>query len=115
VENLPRFDRRPDLRAHSQSSLTRGCSALCGGRHRSYEFGRLCERRVGGLRIGWRAVPPGAVGRRYSRECREVPACMGGAGTMKVTGIRLFPLPPRWLFLAVDTDAGITGWGEPVL
>jgi galactonate dehydratase len=34
---------------------------------------------------------------------------------MKVTGIRLFPLPPRWLFLAVDTDAGITGWGEPVL
>ena len=34
---------------------------------------------------------------------------------MKVTGIRLFPLPPRWLFLAIDTDAGITGWGEPVL
>jgi galactonate dehydratase len=34
---------------------------------------------------------------------------------MKVTGIRLFPLPPRWLFLAIDTDRGITGWGEPVL
>jgi galactonate dehydratase len=34
---------------------------------------------------------------------------------MKVTGIRLFPVPPRWLFLAVDTDAGLTGWGEPVL
>jgi galactonate dehydratase len=24
-------------------------------------------------------------------------------------------VPPRWLFLAIDTDAGITGWGEPVL
>jgi galactonate dehydratase len=34
---------------------------------------------------------------------------------MKVTGFRLFPVPPRWLFLAVDTDAGVTGWGEPVL
>jgi galactonate dehydratase len=34
---------------------------------------------------------------------------------MKVTGIRLFPLPPRWLFLAIDTDEGVTGWGEPVL
>ena len=34
---------------------------------------------------------------------------------MKVTGIRLFRVPPRWLFLAVDTDAGLTGWGEPVI
>jgi galactonate dehydratase len=34
---------------------------------------------------------------------------------MKITGIRLFPVPPRWLFLAIDTDAGVTGWGEPVL
>lgn len=34
---------------------------------------------------------------------------------MKVTGIRLYPVPPRWLLLAVDTDAGLTGWGEPVL
>ena len=34
---------------------------------------------------------------------------------MKVTGMRLYRVPPRWLFLAVDTDAGLTGWGEPVL
>jgi len=34
---------------------------------------------------------------------------------MKVTGFRLFPVPPRWLFLAIDTDVGISGWGEPVL
>ncbi|WP_454851837.1 galactonate dehydratase [Promicromonospora soli] len=26
-----------------------------------------------------------------------------------------FVLPPRWLFLKIETDAGIAGWGEPVL
>lgn len=34
---------------------------------------------------------------------------------MKITKIRLYPVQPRWLFLAIDTDAGITGWGEPVI
>ncbi|MDR7382482.1 galactonate dehydratase [Promicromonospora iranensis] len=26
-----------------------------------------------------------------------------------------FALPPRWLFLRIETDEGIVGWGEPVL
>ncbi|MDM3870055.1 galactonate dehydratase [Porticoccus sp. W117] len=34
---------------------------------------------------------------------------------MKIKGIRLYPVAPRWVFLAIDTDAGITGWGEPVI
>ena len=34
---------------------------------------------------------------------------------MKITNLRLYAVPPRWLFLAIDTDAGITGWGEPVI
>ena len=34
---------------------------------------------------------------------------------MKVTGISLYKVPPRWLFLKVETDAGITGWGEPIV
>lgn len=34
---------------------------------------------------------------------------------MKVTGYRLYPVPPRWLFLKVETDEGISGWGEPVV
>jgi galactonate dehydratase len=34
---------------------------------------------------------------------------------MKIKHIRLYRVPPRWLFLAIDTDEGITGWGEPVL
>jgi galactonate dehydratase len=34
---------------------------------------------------------------------------------MKITGLTTFLVPPRWLFLKIDTDAGISGWGEPVL
>ena len=34
---------------------------------------------------------------------------------MKITNLRLYPVAPRWLFLAIDTDAGIVGWGEPVI
>ena len=34
---------------------------------------------------------------------------------MKITGLELFQVPPRWLFLKVTTDEGIAGWGEPVV
>ena len=34
---------------------------------------------------------------------------------MKITRYELFQVPPRWLFLRIDTDAGIAGWGEPVI
>lgn len=34
---------------------------------------------------------------------------------MRISGIRLYKVAPRWQFLAIDTDEGITGWGEPVL
>ena len=34
---------------------------------------------------------------------------------MKITGHELFVVPPRWLFLKLSTDAGIVGWGEPIL
>ena len=34
---------------------------------------------------------------------------------MKITGYKLFPAPPRELFLKIETDEGIVGWGEPVL
>jgi len=34
---------------------------------------------------------------------------------MKIINIETFPVPPRWLFVRVDTDEGITGWGEPVI
>ena len=34
---------------------------------------------------------------------------------MKITSLETFLAPPRWLFLKISTDAGICGWGEPVL
>ncbi|GLY68800.1 galactonate dehydratase [Amycolatopsis taiwanensis] len=34
---------------------------------------------------------------------------------MKITALETFSVAPRWLFLAVRTDEGITGWGEPVV
>src|SRR4051812_40289312 len=34
---------------------------------------------------------------------------------MKIKSHQLFMVPPRWLFLKIETDEGITGWGEPIL
>ena len=40
---------------------------------------------------------------------------MGTGAFMKITKLTTFVVPPRWLFLKLETDAGITGWGEPVV
>lgn len=34
---------------------------------------------------------------------------------MKITSLRTYLVGPRWCFLRIDTDEGITGWGEPVI
>lgn len=34
---------------------------------------------------------------------------------MKITGYQLYRVPPRWLFLKIETDEGFSGWGEPVI
>jgi len=34
---------------------------------------------------------------------------------MKITKLTTYIVPPRWLFLKVETDEGIAGWGEPVI
>lgn len=34
---------------------------------------------------------------------------------MKITRLTTFLVPPRWLFVRIDTDEGISGWGEPVV
>jgi galactonate dehydratase len=34
---------------------------------------------------------------------------------MKVTRGELFQVPPRWLFLRLETDDGYVGWGEPIV
>jgi galactonate dehydratase len=37
------------------------------------------------------------------------------AKTMKITRLITYLVQPRWCFLKIETDAGIDGWGEPVL
>jgi galactonate dehydratase len=34
---------------------------------------------------------------------------------MKITTVTTFTVPPRWLFVKIETDEGLTGWGEPVV
>jgi len=34
---------------------------------------------------------------------------------VKITRLQTFHVRPRWLLLRIETDAGIVGWGEPVL
>jgi galactonate dehydratase len=34
---------------------------------------------------------------------------------MKITRLLTYRVAPRWMFLKVETDEGISGWGEPVI
>lgn len=34
---------------------------------------------------------------------------------MKITKVTTYTVPPRWLFVKIETDEGIAGWGEPVI
>lgn len=34
---------------------------------------------------------------------------------MKIKKLELFKVPPRWVFLKITTDTGLSGWGEPVI
>ena len=34
---------------------------------------------------------------------------------MKIVRLSTYHAAPRWLFLKIETDEGITGWGEPVI
>lgn len=34
---------------------------------------------------------------------------------MKIKSFTLYKVPPRWLFLKIETDCGLVGWGEPII
>lgn len=34
---------------------------------------------------------------------------------MKITHVNTYLVRPRWCFVEIETDAGVSGWGEPVL
>jgi hypothetical protein len=40
-------------------------------------------------------------------------AAAAGAPADTVKSYELFKVPPRWLFLRVETENGVVGWGEP--
>ena len=39
----------------------------------------------------------------------------GSGGSSRIVEYELFEVPPRWLFLRVETSDGTVGWGEPVV
>ena len=34
---------------------------------------------------------------------------------MRIDRVETFRVRPRWLFLRLETDDGVVGWGEPVV
>ncbi len=34
---------------------------------------------------------------------------------LQITNLTLYKVPPRWLFLRIETKCGLEGWGEPVV
>ena len=36
-----------------------------------------------------------------------------GRSALKITAVDTFLVRPRWVFVRIQTDEGITGWGEP--
>ncbi len=34
---------------------------------------------------------------------------------MKIAKLELFRVAPRWQFLKIETDEGLSGWGEPIV
>jgi galactonate dehydratase len=60
------------------------------------------------------AIAAGAIGLTAAAgQPKDAP--INPKGGLKVTKLETFLVQPRWLFLKVHTDAGITGLGEPVV
>lgn len=48
---------------------------------------------------------------RFSRGCRAFSS--HGPTPDRVRSYELFKVAPRWLFLRMETEGGVVGWGEP--
>jgi galactonate dehydratase len=44
-----------------------------------------------------------------------MPLSRVGETALKITSLTTYLVPPRWLFLKIETDEGVLGWGEPVV
>jgi galactonate dehydratase len=64
---------------------------------------------AGGLAaLGW-----GALAQADERAAKDAP--VGRKEPLKITKLETFLVKPRWLFLKIHTNAGLTGLGEPIL
>lgn len=70
------------------------------------------------------AEPPTDSGADYLKELEEnerksrskdARATIGVGDKLKITKVETFMVKPRWLFLKIHTNAGITGLGEPIV
>ena len=56
---------------------------------------------------------------QYPDEDRQqrssVESIVGRGEKVRITRLETMLVQPRWLFLKVHTDAGVVGWGEPVV
>jgi galactonate dehydratase len=65
---------------------------------------------AGGLAgLGWSVLS------RAEAHAQDKAAPVGRKEPLKITRLETFLVKPRWLFLKVHTNAGITGLGEPIL
>src|ERR1051325_1116961 len=46
---------------------------------------------------------------------RDAKPVIGIGDKLKITKVETFLVKPRWLFLKIHTNAGVTGLGEPIL
>ena len=69
--------------------------------------------------LGSALYKPGQTAAETGQRARTVAAWQRlsrpGDPSMKITKLTTYIVPPRWCFLKIETDAGIVGWGEPVV
>jgi galactonate dehydratase len=74
----------------------------------SARFSRRAALAGGLATLGW-----GALAQAQERAGKDAP--VGRKDPLKITKLETFLVKPRWLFLKIHTNAGITGLGEPIL
>src|SRR5690606_36256575 len=114
AQAVPGRDLRPGHGARTACRAAAGAAVRGRRRHPGHAAG-LAGGRLPGRRHRRRAVPGRAAGRAHARTGAPLPQCMDGPPRMKITRLSTWHAAPRWLFLRIDTDEGISGWGEPVI
>jgi galactonate dehydratase len=95
-DQLSRWTRRAFLSAAASAGLSGGALALLGGEE----------------------PPPAQPANPYPEEPRRQHSSVQEVESkhkIRITKLETMLVQPRWLFLKVHTDAGLVGWGEPIV